>query len=416
MKAQLILVGGRPIPNVLTILHQRPELIVAVCSKQSFKKEWPKLEKAVRKFLPEGTCTILPKKTDGFSLEEIKTACESELYQSHDWLFNITSGTTIMSIGAYEVAKKYAQERSVDCWYLDTARTDVVALTGKQPDDEEIENIFTIRVDEYVTTYDYSLGGEKETSFKRADWLDFAKTLGQNPDEIKRFELVLNEVKKQRGNRRKEQPLPSSYSIPIPQSAEKTFALFKVAQNAEIVSNLQRVNGETMSFSISEQQYSFLGGKWLELYVWSVAEELRKQNFFTDCQWSRELLDSNGKELSATKNLQNKEIDVSMTYNAQLIVVECKTGKNALKQDNLNSLVALADLLGDDFVTKLFVTDQDRSEKPNKGSASDDENNGIDAALAHISLRKIRLIGREDLPNIDTILREEAQNPKHWRG
>src|SRR5438874_2815278 len=106
MKAQLILVGGRPMPNILTIIHQEPEVIVAICSVESVKREWPGLKKAIENLLP--LCDIKEKVVDGYLLEQIEPACESELGKlpGEDWIFNITTATSIMSIGAYRVAER----------------------------------------------------------------------------------------------------------------------------------------------------------------------------------------------------------------------------------------------------------------------------------------------------------------------
>ena len=48
-KAQLILVGGRPVPNILTIIHEKPDIIIALCSKESFVDSWPGLSKQLLK-------------------------------------------------------------------------------------------------------------------------------------------------------------------------------------------------------------------------------------------------------------------------------------------------------------------------------------------------------------------------------
>lgn len=411
MKAQLILVGGRPIPNVLTIIHQQSELIVAICSKESEQSDWPTLEKTIRRLVPR--CEIVKKVTDGFYLESIKDACKSELYRSADWIFNITSGTTIMSLGAYEIAKEYKQDASISCWYLDTAKSRAIALTGKQPGTKETEKIFSISVDQYITAYDYTLRlGQNHAHakyFKQADWIDFARYLGKNPDQIKLLKDVVTEVTKQREKSKKDnRSLPSFYLIT--QVPDKTYSLFEKAQNIELVSALQHIDGSTIRFTLSEQQYAFLNGTWLELYVWSEAEKLREQDFFTDCQWNQVLLSSNKKEISAP-DLQYKDMDVSMIYNAQLVIAECKTGNKASDSKNLDSLAILADLLGGDFVTKLFVTDLSRSDK-----LKNDTNPSFDSVLAHTSQRNIRFVEREELPNIGNILREEAKTPKYQRG
>src|SRR5216110_2750792 len=106
MSAQLILVGGRPMPNILSIVHQKPELVVAVCSLQSYNQEWPSLRKAIKNLLP--ACKIEEKAVDGYLLDKIESACESMLgslsetpEKAGNWVFNITNATSIMSIGAY---------------------------------------------------------------------------------------------------------------------------------------------------------------------------------------------------------------------------------------------------------------------------------------------------------------------------
>src|SRR5579884_2071839 len=144
MKAQLILVGGRLIPNILTVIYQQPELIVAICSLQSHKREWPQLKKAIQNLVP--SCQIEEKVVDGYLLDKIEAACESWIGHStedeENWIFNITNATSIMSIGAYNVAKRYAQKVPVSCWYLDTPRNRVIALIGEAVD----KRIFNLKV------------------------------------------------------------------------------------------------------------------------------------------------------------------------------------------------------------------------------------------------------------------------------
>src|SRR5947208_2009926 len=110
MKAQLILVGGRAsIPNILTIIHQRPDVIVAVSSTES-KKDVPRLEQAIKVVHPTYQLEQVDP-VDAFDFSQIYSVCEKAVKNHPDaeWIFNITTGTTIMSIAAYEVAMKYRQ-------------------------------------------------------------------------------------------------------------------------------------------------------------------------------------------------------------------------------------------------------------------------------------------------------------------
>src|SRR5438128_2366681 len=101
-KALLILVGGRSsIPNVLTVIHQKPEVVVAISSIDSHA-DFSQLHDIIKKILP--SCTIEEMKpVDAFDLDEIKTRCEKALQKHTDaiWVFNVTAATTIMSIAAY---------------------------------------------------------------------------------------------------------------------------------------------------------------------------------------------------------------------------------------------------------------------------------------------------------------------------
>ena len=144
---QLITVGGRPIPNVLTIIYQKPEEIVAICSHESFVKEWPPLKQDIENLLPSSTFKEI--NIDGYDLPQIRAACEDVLRDSPsaNWLFNVTAATTVMSIGAYEAAKQYAPTISIRCWYLDTAGTRVIPLIG---DGEKSEQVFQIEISQYV--------------------------------------------------------------------------------------------------------------------------------------------------------------------------------------------------------------------------------------------------------------------------
>src|SRR5437016_13796045 len=105
-KALLILVGGRPIPNILTVIHEQPEVIVPICSNQSVKEEWPELKQAIERLSPASTI-LEPDQVDAFVVEAIQKACELAFlrYPQADWIFNVTTATSLMTLGAYKAAE-----------------------------------------------------------------------------------------------------------------------------------------------------------------------------------------------------------------------------------------------------------------------------------------------------------------------
>jgi Domain of unknown function (DUF1887) len=390
-KAQPILVGGRPMPNILTILHQKPEIVIAICSVESVKKEWPGLKKAIKNLLP--SCKIKEKVVDGYLLEQIEPACESELGKlpKKDWIFNITTATSIMSIGAYRVAERCAHKIPVGCWYLDTARSRVISLVGQGGDEE----IFKLGVDQYAAVYDCrlvpgSLEGERE--YCQQYWLPFTQILVDNPHNI---DLLKEVVKKITNRKPKKEDGPKELDIPV--SSDAMYTLLAKAFEFGLLGSLKRERGRIF-FSISYLQANFLEGPWLEAYVW---HEAYKLSMFSDCLWNQKLVD--GKKFT-DKDSKN-ELDVSMIYKAQLFIAECKSGvADAFDAEVLYKLDSVANPLGNQFVGKIVVTSlpiPDKNDR-NKYKKFEDFKDKADE-------RGILLVTRETLPNVGAMLRQCAE-------
>ena len=261
-KAQLILVGGRPIPNVLTIIQQKPEEIVAICSHESFTKEWLTLKQGIENLLP--SCRIKAVDVDGFDLPQIRTACEEALKCAPDanWLFNVTTATTVMSIGAYEAAQKYADAMSIRCWYLDTAKTRVISLVGEGAN----EQVFQIAIGQYAAGYNCRLVSgslEEQREHSEQVWLPFAQFLGKNPQHINPLKDVTNLIANQRPNQEASRPYSRK------KLSDAAYNILEIASGMGLVDDLQQEKDIT-SFRLSHIQAAFLDGAWLEAYVYPI--------------------------------------------------------------------------------------------------------------------------------------------------
>jgi hypothetical protein len=129
-RALLMLVGGRQTPNLLAAQFLRPDLIVPVASHEALRpnEAWSRIQPALTRLCPQ---VAAPLAVDAFELTEIRDACRRALQSrpAAQWVCNITCGTAIMSIGAYEAGR----ECGADVWYLDTARRVVKTLAGTAP-------------------------------------------------------------------------------------------------------------------------------------------------------------------------------------------------------------------------------------------------------------------------------------------
>jgi hypothetical protein len=398
-RALLILFGGRSMPNVLTILHEKPDLIIPMIS-QSVLNTVPFLESSTAKLF-EGTGLGYELDTSyvvkPFDVEDVKAKCIKAVtdHPNFDWVFNITSATTLMSIGAYEAAKELRiRGESIRCWYLNTAQTTVVPVLGEGQDDK----LFQIEVEQYAAAYDCrfipgSLEERRQDSEQK--WLLLAQMIGKNPQYIDLLKIVINTVG---NNKPSKKTGPKQYFVT---SSSDMCTLLNKAASIELLSNLN-IEGSMISFWLSHLQFAFLDGAWLEAYVW---DEARKLGIFSDCRWNQKIVD--GKHFTEKNRDSRNEIDVALIYKAQLLIVECKTGeRDGLTAETLDWITGVATPLGGRFVSKILVSSLPM---PNENDRS------FELFKAKAESRSVYLATRVDLPNMGKVLEEQAKTPKYPR-
>jgi Domain of unknown function (DUF1887) len=409
-KALLILVGGRIIPNVLTILNEEPDLIVPIISKDE-EKNFERFEKGIRTLFAEKNrsfdwenCWDKTFKVEAFNLEDIKGKCLQAIdkYPGSEWIFNITSATTIMSMGAYEAAKeRLAQGIPISCWYLDTAHNNTVCLTGK----ERGASIFDISLDDYVAVHNRRLDNrvwQKPRADIEEQWLPFANFLVEDLKHLDAHKILIAKIREEIAERKKiakEKNLSSDVD-----TTSFTFkinpTIYDILEKAYAVGLLEDLSkdAENCAFKFSKEQFAFFEGTWLELYVWS---KISKLEAFKDCRWSQHIVDSDisvTTETARYRDRQNEnELDVSAIYKAQLFIFECKTGYDAFKSDTIYKLDSVASTFGGGFVSKFLVTSRSQKE------IQDEKFEG------KVGIRGIKLITQEKLQNIGQIVEEKAK-------
>ncbi|HVB24672.1 MAG TPA: DUF1887 family CARF protein [Ktedonobacteraceae bacterium] len=402
-KALLTLFGGRSfLPTALLVIHEKPNIVVAISSKQSHD-DLPQLKQAIDKFQNEleFTCHLeTPEGVDAFDVNKIQQLCENAISQHLDaeWIFDITGGTSLMSIAAYEAARKSKEtiNTSINCWYLNTAQTRVISLVGKMQN----KRIFQISVDGYAAAYKHTLQAgtfEGLQNSKRKDWFQFAQRLGKNPSDISLLKTVMNKIIDRPGINN-----PRFYTIP--DVSDETFALLEEAQLVGLLSLLSKEASDSLSFRLTHLQDKFLNGAWLEAYVWDEAcklyDETGQQLLFDDCKWNQSL-----------DGDTNNELDVAMTYKAQLIIAECKTGeRGTFAPDTLYKWDSVANSFGGKFVGKLLITSLQTPPETERGQFQ-----SFKDFLARAHSKSIVVVTAEKLPVIGEILKREAINPTYPR-
>ncbi len=398
-KAQLILVGGRSVPNILTILHEKPDIIVAITSKDA-ESEIPFLKDAINDLLKDTRPLIETILVDAFDVDQVKAVCEKavEQYKDTTWLFNITNATKMMSMGAYEVAQSHPHK--VRWWYLNTADTSIVTSSGK----ERREEVYAISVEQYLKAY-YCVPSDKGNQEKEKDtedsrktqetlWLPFAQKLGKKPDLSLLLKPIVEQVQKENAERKKEKAqhsqvkddfIPGKYKI---NALRSTISLLEEASHLGVVNDWS-CNGTSCEISLSASQFQFLNGAWLEVYTWSEIDKLR---VFFNCEWGKKIR----VKTANPNNTKPYELDVAATYKGKLLIAECKTGFEAFYNRTLHELVSKANILGGSFVVKAVVTNVSTNDK-----SWDVESLNISADIA-----QVKIFQRDDLPQIGIKLLE----------
>ncbi len=413
MKALLTLFGGRSfLPTALLVTQEKPDIVVAISSKQSYD-DLPKLRYAIKKFQKElkfKTELITPDAIDAFAVFEIQKLCESIVKDkpSEEWIFDITGGTALMSIGAYEAARVLRETFNipVSCWYLNTAQTRIVRLVGK----DRNEDLFHINVDRYATAYNRELvSGELEglQNSDHKEWLRFAQILGKNLHQPLVLKQVMKKIKdnEKPSKPKEDKPSDGSRYLTLSGLSDEHYSLLQTAQEVGLISELSRPASQTICFRISYIPYKFLNGAWLEVYVWDEARKLQDETkqtpFFDDCRWNQ-----------LVQGDIDNELDVVMTYKAQLIVAECKTGEtDALSPTTLYKWDSVSSYYGGRFVGKLFIT----SILPPPDGANREQLQSYQGFLRRAASKEIVVVTGEQLPNIAAILHKQATDPTYPR-
>jgi hypothetical protein len=403
MEAQLVLIGGRSsVPNVLTLLYQRPEIVLALTSKES-TTDFPKFKRVVEDLLP--SCSVIEElpPVDAFEREAIEECCQKafERYPDAHWVCNITVATTIMSIAVYEQAKKFEHA----CWYVNTAKSRVIALVGPDLPSDDEKALFHLEVKQYVESYYFSLENgdlEKRRDWCEHQWLPFAQMLGKEPHLIPHLKSVLQAI----GNDKPKSDQLKGYNKGMKVSQE-AYHILKKAEQVGLVNKLDGT-ADAVTFTLTSLQYSFLNGGWLETYVWS---EAREMGLFDDCQWNHKV----------TLSKVTRELDVALTYKAQLLIAECKTGRKGKNSDTFDDLLTVANRLGAKFVGKIFISslfspeEADTDPAQIKDGVLREKIEGHQKFLREANHHHIVVIMAEDLPRIRERLEAEAKTPEFPR-
>jgi hypothetical protein len=192
----------------------------------------------------------------------------------------------------------------------------------------------------------------------------------------------------------------SQYLRAYGRSFKNKFSLEDLSCSQETAINIAKdwaVGKEYNYICANNADHEFVNGHWLEVYVFDAARNIKKSDgkgmFFSDVRMSIEIPAIDG---------AINELDVAALYHGQLFIISCKTGKNSLNVSNLDQISAVSGMIGGQYCSRIFVTNQSISPR-RVGFISQAKN------------RQIVLVGKKELQKLDEILTREAIRPTYPR-
>lgn len=147
MSTFFCLVSRQTMPNVLPVLMYSPEIVVLFATPEEIKSA----DYLERLFKQKGIKVIRKDELDAYNFQSFKETVQNELKNhSFDTWLNITGGTKLMAMAAYEVFS----ESKKNIIYCDTEHKRIIFLSPEY----KIQNLeANISIQDYLTSYGYRI-------------------------------------------------------------------------------------------------------------------------------------------------------------------------------------------------------------------------------------------------------------------
>lgn len=303
------LVSEQTIPNILSIYHFKPERII-FCSTERMEKEYR--TDAIINTLKLYGLDYSSKHEKVIVNQDCLEDCEKKFseeivhkYKNRDLLVNLTGGTKIMVIAAYDVFKDVASQMI----YTPIPKNEFLII---YPRVEECKSPvpldLRLSVEAYVTAY----GGKVENKNKIENLKTNAKSMEEMCkwmiDNYLEIENLLAKFYEKLGKHRDDKTFKIEMDCGLLKYEEKKF--------------LEKLGISDSKFNkiFLKENIRFLTGDWLSYFCFNEISKLSVD----DCVTEIELISPKG-----TKN----QFDVLFTKNNALYIVECKSLRQSHDKD-----------------------------------------------------------------------------------
>jgi len=389
-RVSIILLGGRLTPNLVGILALRPVAVEFIVS-QDTPNRYRELHGILVDFA-ELDCSGAPRYLSAYDFAASRDAClaVAQRHTDAEIIFDISSAPKIMGFAAYEVAR-FLHQRAI---IVDTTNGRLIDLFPPSASPVPID----IDLSQYLACY----GRRPESAFEfgklsvsQQQAIDAASYLATAGTSAVEAMDRLRSWSQGKGKR----TIPFGRTQPLSSRAR---GVLRQLESFGLIANLQEQRDGRVQYTIlTDMDWKYLEGTWLEVYVWYQALQCRDEQGQPMFQQSQV-----GLSFEIPSDGARKEVDVGYVYHGQLVHVSCKTGVRPFRTQYLDELSAVSGLIGGRFTSRIFVTNAFPSSRTDPA---------FDRFRAQAEDREIVVVTGKDLPEVGRILKQEALRPTYRR-
>lgn len=323
----ICLVSKQAMPNIIPAILYKPEKVILLTTKEEYKTA-ENISIVLSKY--EVECEIFKDFVSAYDLNSVSDSISKilNIYSNKILTLNITGGTKLMAIAAYEIFRN----QNLNIIYCDTFDDNIIHFKNGEIISEKYSNL-KISVEDYLNAYGFKEdeSQNKTKSFRNIELINFIK---DHFDEFIEFSTAVRLVIPENEN----QFVRSIGDFEFERRNNKMFLSY---QNREI-------------FQSEYTNFNYLVGLWLEDFVY---DYLKTKFPDEDIRKSFNIL--------STSDSAN-EVDIIFSKKGKLYLVSCKTGKYDKK--DLFELEGLRNLAGGTFskAYKVIIKNDKLSENISK--------------------------------------------------
>ena len=316
MKILINLIGGQPVPNYLAAKEIQPDKILNIYSSAS-----DKIMERLNKIL--GIEQLPSLKVNPFDFNQIYNSILDFAKNNNDEIVvNITGGTKIMSIAAFEVAR----QNSLKSIYIDSENHLLYEFYKDAIEKKTLEKKITIK--EYFNLHGFLNVKESKILYNDDETREiekFDKMISANPGIVTNVLEITDKIGQ---NKRKNKKHWFKENVIVTKG--KNIFEWKEGRGKIIYHK----NDTEYEFNFTDEKFlDYHNGKWFEKEIFS---KIKKSGKYDEVIINYEIYND--------ENVLLNELDIVAIRNEKLDIYECKSG--GLFQDDLNKLKAIKDTLG----------------------------------------------------------------------